>query len=91
MIRNGDHLIIDLGVQNRGDEVRPDALNAVGGGIPLAEQGRCCRLCGDNMDAWVLLLEIPPNSGDGSSGAYTGNQKIYPPIGVLPNLRTGVR
>ena len=83
----GDDLVIDPGVQHLGDKVGPDALDFMGTGLALGQQGGTGGLHGHHFGLGVLTLQVFPHAGHRAAGAHTGNEKIHLAVGILVDLR----
>ena len=86
---DGEDLVIDAGIEDAGDKVGADALQTVGTGISLAQQGGGGGLHGDDLNIGLLASEISAGSGDGAAGTHTGHENVHLAVGIFPNLGAG--
>ena len=56
-------------------------------GNTLGQQGGACRLHRYDPDVGIFLFQISAGAGNRTAGAYAGNEDVYLPIGVCPDLR----
>ncbi len=82
---------VDVG----GDDLLPDALDEIGRRLVrpprllVGLEDRAVRVCADDADVRVLLLEEAPRPRDGAARAETGDEVRDVPLGLLPKLRAG--
>src|SRR5262249_37831031 len=57
-----------------------------GGGLEPLDAGEGLGNDADEADTWTVLLEAPPEAGDGSAGADADNQGGEPPAGLAQDL-----
>ena len=82
-----DHFIVDLGVQQSGNEPGADALLPVRRRLAAREHRAFGRLDGHDVDARLLLPEEAAGAGDRASGADAGDEDVHLAAGVGPDLR----
>src|SRR5690606_33140715 len=76
LVRNGDDLVIDGGVEDFRGETRAQPLNLVRTGLSAGQDGRCRRFDGDDLHGRLAGLQHLPDAGDGATGADAGNDDV---------------
>src|SRR5699024_3508450 len=64
VVVDGDDLVVDLGVEDLGHEVRAETLNRVRSGLALAQDRRGCGLDRDDLDVGVGPTQRRTGTGD---------------------------
>src|SRR5262249_49611020 len=88
-IADGDELVVDLAIEDAGDEAGADALDGVEAGLAAGEDGGAGGLDGDDADAGELLLQDFADAGDRAAGADAGDEGVEPAGGVVQDLEGG--
>src|SRR5580765_3356679 len=81
-----DDLVVDLAVEDLGDEVGAEALDLVAGGRTPVEDRRLGRLHRDDLDVGLAALEDLADAGDRAAGTDPGHDDVDLAVGVLPDL-----
>ena len=71
-----DDFVIDLGVENAGDEASPDTLDLVWSRCSSRQDGTLCRLNSHNGNGWILLLQVPARSGNSATSSDSSDEEI---------------
>src|SRR5699024_12772360 len=74
---DGDHLVVDAGVQDLRHEVRPETLDLVRTSLASGEHGGLGRLHGDDLHLRLALLEHLSHTGDRAAGAHPGDDDVH--------------
>jgi hypothetical protein len=56
----------------------------------MAQDGTLARFDGNDLNIWVLLLQITPGTSQGAAGANADDDRGNLSIGILPNFGAGV-
>src|SRR5690606_9663461 len=80
------HLVVDLGVEDLGHEVRAEALDLVRTRLAAVEDRRLGGLDRDDLHARLALLEHLPHTRDGPARADARDEDVDLAVGVLPDL-----
>ena len=83
---DGQHLVVDAGVEHFGDEAGADPLEGVRRGLPAGEHGRGGGLDGDHAQGGLALAQAAPHAGDGAAGPDGGDEDVDLALGVGPDL-----
>src|SRR6478736_5226558 len=84
-----DDLVVDVGVEDLRDEVRPDALDLVRAGLAAVEDRRLGRLDAHDLHAGLALLEHLADARDRAAGADARDEDVDAAVGVRPDLLGG--
>ena len=84
------HPVIDQGrVEGARPEVLADPLDLVGVHVVRLGVDAPLRVGADDLDRWVVLLEVLGHAGDGAASADAGHEVGDSPAALLPDLGAG--
>src|SRR6202044_1612098 len=84
-----DHLVVDLRVEDGGDEAGAQALELVRAGLAAGENRGAGRLDGDQLEGGLAGLDDLADARDGAARADAGDDDVDLAVGVLPYLLSG--
>ena len=89
VIRNGDDLVINAGIQHVRHKARTNALDLVRTRSALAQDRGGGGFHGDDLDSGLALLEELARAGQRAARADASNKNVDLTVGVGPDLGAG--